>query len=367
MIFEGISKVNKVLQKNAVKTAFFCALFGYLIGIQSQANGAMTVATHSIPIQTVYFLQSSYLGVTSQNLIQKIGFSGRTQWAFSPDTAKIHGLQTTFNRFGLINQNGEIDTYDAQFGTHYWKSSIQNIRIFKLGYPTIFALSNNQKWVYLIDFYTGYTLNQIAFPHHVGAVKDIQLLDSGDSLWITPTHQLILTADMKWKIKKTTQIPVSQNDGHLNWDGALLIDSTQTPRFAMSRNAQRVRYNGSLITIKPRVNLRDSTWIIDQNLIIEIVPNFNLIRIYSHPSLSLILEWKSPEPDEIWTEIWYDNQLLAIRNQANILSLWNGKTQTFIGATPYPFTHTDLIGMNAVSDVISLVTHTQTAFALIRK
>ncbi|NBV82832.1 hypothetical protein EBR57_01730 [bacterium] len=320
-----------------------------------------------------FFYDVFYFGQTTSNALSKYSITGQKFWTVTPASVPIHDTQIAFNRLGFLDASGFIECRDTVFGIPLWRSEQGNFKKLLFQYPITYALSQSGD-ITAFDFNSGVVLYSGSIAMASGPITDILAGSNGEV--IACTRSGIFQSDQelsKWTMLAST-LPTGyrwiHRDGQsifIASGNILAMTATQSirPLLAMGLNSSSRHFDsGRLIALTPSSST-GTEWIISYPYLIEIAISFSLARIVDITTKETVLEWKEIDPDRSWRSVWWDNGLLAVVDQNQTLTVWDGQTRRTLGSVTWPDSDPP-VGMIYTHDVLSFVSRTKIAYAFSR-
>ena len=374
-MFAATSKTNKESRKNAVNrsTEFIGVFIFFCLSVVVQAS--LSVSQTPYPVDRVYFYETTAFGITNPNRLTKYTVTGQCHWSQVLPCTEIKEIQIAFNRLFILDTSGNIECRDAQFGYSLWKSSHNRITCFSIGYPYWYAQTEFGD-LRAFDFNTGIQLYQGTDPRFAH-IERFVTVGQGQLGFLS---QNVIYAGFKelTELKPVASLPSAESRIVRETDAVIdavhdnqLYRLTRTAPFksvfAFGLSRYQLNSGNDFLHIPVSSPYSDRYWIVGPTIILEISPDFLMIKGVDPDSFQTVFEWKDPDSKKRWTNLWWQNGLLAIVDNTNKLGLWNASTRQLIGSVDWPQDAPPVIGMTIAQDVVSFVTAHQFYYALSRR
>lgn|GEM_PF-2781956 len=373
MIFDAISRVNKVLQKNVDKRRFLLLISVWCLTLATPVVADLSEVLFTTPIVSGKFYDTSFIGITSQNTLTKYSITGQKFWTVSIEHPPLQQLDILFNRVIMIDGQGSIECRDGNFGIRLWGISSEKYRRLFLQYPIFFALRDNGA-IDAFDFSSGCLLYGVRYPE---SCRIFDKIPNGGGLFAqNGTNVSYISPDLSDETIITHEMRPTGEELDITRDRLAYLDNT-TIRVSSGDSTIDTYVLGSspsqILIPKNRfvsINYSESDqnqWIIHYPLLVEINLPYGLIRAFNVTTDDTYLEWKELDPDKKWNSVWWQNGLVGLVNSDNVLTIWDYDTNRILGSVPWDAKKGHPIAINYTRDIISIATSEKMYVAAVRR
>ena len=225
-----------------------------LPGVLSAEQIALTPSFTDRPL--VY--EKTLFGLRTDEQFSKVNLSGQSLWNISDISEAIRAYDIHFDRLFLVDDQGRLLVYDAEYGYRLWRKTNLEIEKIVLGYPWAYYLNESGK-MGCLDFLSGQSIWEYADQ----AFLDIIPLGKGTYVaGLTRTHLHLLSSVTGERLHRI-KLPKPGLKALSNWNRGLALSDGQSiyvfnlEALAFSKSKQGILPQSSVVNQKYYVSVSD--------------------------------------------------------------------------------------------------------------